>query len=266
MLDYRYLKAFVLTCKYESFSKASKELGIAQSAVSRQIKLLEEALKVELLLRSSKRIMLTQKGKELLKATINFEAHTNQIFESQDAPALKIGILEGILKNWFSNILIRYMREEKFKINVQSCDIDQMKHGLENGKFDIIFGTENIQSELISSLRLFDEKLVLISTFEINKKRLNDYKWIVFSENDHIFKLTKNKKIEYMEVNSLETMVKLVESGLGLAIVPDHYVHGKNNLIITEVPDLPKSQIFLSTLNYKKHPEKIEKLLKFLKD
>ena len=42
MLDFRYLKAFMLTAKYSSFSKAAEELNIAQSAVSRQIKLLEE--------------------------------------------------------------------------------------------------------------------------------------------------------------------------------------------------------------------------------
>ena len=48
MLDFRYLKAFMLTAKYSSFSKAAEELNIAQSAVSRQIKLLEDALGTDL--------------------------------------------------------------------------------------------------------------------------------------------------------------------------------------------------------------------------
>ena len=44
MVDYRYLKVFMLTAKHASFSKAAQELGIAQSAISRQIKLLEQSL------------------------------------------------------------------------------------------------------------------------------------------------------------------------------------------------------------------------------
>ncbi|WP_393096157.1 LysR family transcriptional regulator, partial [Halobacteriovorax sp. ZH3_bin.1] len=43
-MDYRYLRAFTLTAKYLSFSKAAAELKIAQSAVSRQVKLLEESM------------------------------------------------------------------------------------------------------------------------------------------------------------------------------------------------------------------------------
>ena len=64
MIDFRYLKAFILTAKYASFSKAAEELNIAQSAVSRQIKLLEDTLGEELIIRSSKKVVLSEKGKE----------------------------------------------------------------------------------------------------------------------------------------------------------------------------------------------------------
>ena len=39
-----YLKAFLVTAKHLSFSKAAEEMRVAQSAVSRQVKLLEESL------------------------------------------------------------------------------------------------------------------------------------------------------------------------------------------------------------------------------
>ena len=60
-MEYRYLKAFLLTAEHSSFSKAAQLLSIAQSAVSRQIKLLEESLGEELIIRSSKKVILTTK-------------------------------------------------------------------------------------------------------------------------------------------------------------------------------------------------------------
>lgn len=80
-MDYRYLKAFILTAQHASFSKAAEILGIAQSAVSRQIKLLEDSLGEELIIRSSKKVLLTAKGKELYLTASNFDKAALQIFE-----------------------------------------------------------------------------------------------------------------------------------------------------------------------------------------
>ena len=66
--DYRYLKAFMVTARYLNFSKAAQELNIAQSAVSRQIKLLEESVGDQLIIRSSKKVLLTDKGRRYLRS------------------------------------------------------------------------------------------------------------------------------------------------------------------------------------------------------
>lgn len=79
-LDYRYLKAFMVTSKHLNFSKAAEELGIAQSAVSRQIKLLEESVEEQLIIRSSKKVLLTEKGLALLTELNNFEERLQDIF------------------------------------------------------------------------------------------------------------------------------------------------------------------------------------------
>ena len=65
-LDYRYLRAFIVTARHLNFSRAADELNIAQSAVSRQIKLLEEGVGQQLIIRSSKKVILTEKGQSLL--------------------------------------------------------------------------------------------------------------------------------------------------------------------------------------------------------
>jgi DNA-binding transcriptional LysR family regulator len=267
MLDFRYLKAFKLTAKYASFSKAAQELNIAQSAVSRQIKLLENAIGVDLLIRSSKKVMLSDKGRELHQALIQFEKTSTDIFDREDNHLLNIGILEGLLKNWFTPIIADYLKSEKRDVNIQVTDLPVLKSGIEDGTYDVIFGTDNIQSELVTSLKLFEEKLVLISKSDMNKKKLklHEYSWILYSSDDHLLKLSKERSKNIITVNSFNTIISLVHAGLGIAIVPAHLLNKEEGLFITEMPGLFASQIFMTTLNFKKMPERILALKKLVK-
>lgn len=265
MLDFRYLKAFMLTAKYSSFSKAAEELNIAQSAVSRQIKLLEDSLQEELIIRSSKKVILSEKGKELYQASQSFEKTSLQIFQREDQLPLTVGILEGLLKNWFTPILTEYLKTQKRDVSVHVADMPELKAGIEDSKFDLIFGVENIQSELVTSLKLFEEKLVLISKNELNRKKLNENRWVVFSNNDNLFKISKIKSESIIMVDSFTSIISLVKNDVGIAIVPDHLIKKEDKLEIQEVPGLPSSQIYMSTLNYKKMPERIKVLADLVK-
>lgn len=255
----------MLTAKYSSFSKAAKELNIAQSAVSRQIKLLEDSLQEELIIRSSKKVILSEKGKELYQASLSFQKTSLQIFEREDQLPLSIGILEGLLKTWFTPLLAAYLKQQTRDVSVHVADIPELKMGIEEGLYDIIIGTENIQSELVTSLKLFEEKLVLIGANEVNKKKLHEHRWVVFSNNDHLFKISKNKSESIIKVDSFDSIISLVQQKIGIAIVPDHLIKKEDHLKIHEIPGLPSSQIYLSTLNYKKMPLRIEALVDLLK-
>ena len=265
MLDFRYLKAFMLTAKYSSFSKAAEELNIAQSAVSRQIKLLEDSLQEELIIRSSKKVILSEKGKELYQASISFQKTSMQIFEREDQLPLSIGILEGLLKTWFTPLLSEYLKKQTRDISVHVADIPELKNGIEDGRYDAIFGTENIQSELVTSLKLFEEKLVLIGSTEVNRKKLHEHRWIVFSNNDNLFKISKTKSDSIVMVDSFDSIISLVKQEMGIAIVPDHLIRKEDHLKIQEIAGLPSSQIYISTLNYKKMPLRIQALVDIVK-
>ncbi len=265
MLDFRYLKAFKLTAQYSSFSKAAEELKVAQSAISRQIKLLEDNLGEELIIRSSKKVLLTEKGAELYKALTHFEKKSLEIFQSEDHLPLNIGILHGLLINWFPPLLTEVFKESAGEINISIQDLNDLRVGIENQKFDIVFGTENIQSELLTSLKLFEERLVLISKKEINRKRLQDYRWIVYSGHDHLFKLSKEKPESILKVDSMSTIIQLVKNDLGIAIVPDHLLNKEDNLKTYDLTTVKPSAIYMTTLNYKKLPGRLEELTKVVR-
>lgn len=260
-MDYRYLKAFLLTAQFESFSKAAEALSIAQSAVSRQIKLLEETLGEELIIRSSKKIILTHKGEELFAAASHFDRMASDIFQREDNRPLTVGILSGLLKNWFLPIVVRYYKKYSRNLNIRIEDQPELRSGIEEGKYDAIFSTENIQSELVTSLKLFDEKFVLISKGELNKRKLHEERWIVFGEGDHLFELSKKRSDHIVSVESISAIVGLVSSGVGIAVVPDHVLKKGHGLTVSELPGQNHSEIYLSTLNFRSHPAPIRELL-----
>lgn len=265
-MDYRYLKAFLLTAEHMSFSRAAEILNIAQSAVSRQIKLLEEGLGEELIIRSSKKVLLTHKGKELYKAARYFDHKANEIFEREDNRVLNIGILHGLLKNWFTPILVKYYRKYSRPVHIEVKDEPELLKGIEAGHLDIIFTTLNIQSELITSLKLFDENLVLISKEEIALKDIHKHPWITFSTGDNIYKIAKEKGQALVSVESISTIIDLVKQDVGIAVVPDHVLPKNHGLKVQNIPTLEKSEIFMTTLNYKSLPTYIQEIVSILKE
>ena len=66
-INYELYKVFYYVATSLSFSEASKQLYISQSAVSQSIKTLEKKLEQPLFIRSTKKVQLTPAGKVLLK-------------------------------------------------------------------------------------------------------------------------------------------------------------------------------------------------------
>ena len=261
-IDYRYLKAFYLTAKYLNFSKAATELNIAQSAVSRQIKLLEDNMEEQLIVRSSKKVLLTQRGKSLFQAIENFELVVKDLTKNSGTQHIRIGILHGLLENWFIKVITLFSQTTSHELTVVVDTPSVLKQKLVDGKLDLIFTTENIQSDLISSLKLFDERLVLISKSKIDLKKVHEYTWITYPESDFLFRLSKKRSKKILTIQSMTAIIKLVKADLGVAIVPSHTVTIEDKLEQHEVSEVPGPQIYLSSLNYQSVPGYIQEINK----
>ena len=85
-INYELYKVFYHVATSLSFSEASKQLYISQSAVSQSIKTLEKKLEQPLFIRSTKKVQLTPAGQVLLKhiePAMNLIARgENQLLES----------------------------------------------------------------------------------------------------------------------------------------------------------------------------------------
>ena len=100
-MEVRQLNTLIRAAQFQSFSKAAESLGYSQSAVTVQIKALEEELGVRLFDRMGKRVILTAQGQCFLEYanSILDTIHNARRALSEDAElegCLHIGTLESL--------------------------------------------------------------------------------------------------------------------------------------------------------------------------
>ncbi len=265
-MDYKYLKSFILTAKHGSFSKAATELRIAQSAVSRQIKLLEESLQQQLLLRSSRRVVLTQQGEQLYRAASDFDRSVTTLFGEHGLAEIRVGVLHGFLETWGVAFITRFCRKESANLRIHLDTPPNLVRGLEARELDLILTNENLQSDLIASHKLLEEELVFISLEPISFERIESYRWISFDKVEWLHWLHKKRlSPRFIQVNSMTAVVNLVRQGLGIAIVPTHILGNDTTLIRQKIPRFKNPAIYLSTHRYEFVPAYLKPMLELLR-
>ncbi|CAN7706791.1 transcriptional regulator GcvA [Pseudorhodoferax sp. LjRoot39] len=108
------LRAFEVAARHLSFTRAADELFVTPSAVSHQIKTLEENLGMPLFLRDSKSLTLTAAGKAYLpgvqEAFKQLVFATHQLHQSQGVPSLKINLPPTFAVKWLTPRMQRFMQ------------------------------------------------------------------------------------------------------------------------------------------------------------
>ncbi len=98
------LRAFEAAARQLSFTRAAEELFVTPSAVSHQVKALEENLGVSLFLRDSKSLLLTPAGKAYLpgvqEAFRQLAFATYQLHRERSIPALKLNLPPTFALKW----------------------------------------------------------------------------------------------------------------------------------------------------------------------
>jgi DNA-binding transcriptional LysR family regulator len=264
-MEYKYLKAFILPAKHLSFSRAALELKIAQSAVSRQIKLLEESLGEALLVRSSKKVILTPRGEEFFKVASKFDSISRSLFKSSGIQTIRMGVLHGITENWLIGVISKHCKKNKINLKLHIDSPDNLEAAINAGKFDMIFTNKDVQSETITSLKLFREELVFISKSKINFEKIYEYKWIMYDDGDFLMKFYKKGCEDYIYVNSITAIISLVKKGAGIALIPSHVIKEEDDIIVTPLGKEHDINLYLSTINYEYYPKHMEKLINDIK-
>lgn len=156
-----YLRTFALAAKYLSFKVTAKQLNISATAVSHQIKALEQQLSVNLFERKVRSISLTFAGKELAKCCLHHLKEIDYVLSNlaKEKNDICISCCQSFAALWLtpkSNLFSEKFPDDKLTILASDSlvDVDQEK------QLDIAirYGTNH---DVDNEKRLFNETISL---------------------------------------------------------------------------------------------------------
>lgn len=180
-MEIRQLQYFVGIAETGRFSEASRMLFVTQSAVSQQIKALEEELGTQLFVRHTHSVSLTESGKELLPLA---KKVLRSVAECRDCISDLKGLLCGTLNVGLTFSLEPYIRETmlafmqrfpKVRVNAHYKSLSDLLRMLKDNEIDIMFSMmPTSPHEFVSSVPLLDYRLAAIMKKEhhLAKKKL----------------------------------------------------------------------------------------------
>ena len=147
-LDVTVLRSFVAVAQTGGVTRAAGFLNLTQSAVSMQLKRLEEALGLELLDRSARRIALTAAGEQLLgyarrMVELNDEAFA-RLTAQEYSGEITLGVPYDIVYPVVPRVLQRFAAEmPRVRVQLITGNTMSLKDDFARGAVDLILTTES---------------------------------------------------------------------------------------------------------------------------
>ena len=271
-INYELYKVFYHVAATLSFSEASKQLFISQSAVSQSIKVLEKKLNQTLFIRSTKKVQLTPEGEILLKhvePAINLiQKGENQLLEANtlNGGQLRIGASDTICRYYLIPYLNRFHKAyPNVHIKVTNQTSIECAHLLENGQVDFIItnypnsGLSNSQN--VRVINEFHDVFVANQEYfplkgeAVSLQKLQTYPILMLDRKSttseflhHMFQREQLDLVPEIELSSNDLLIDLARIGLGIAFVPDFCIPEKDKdlFIVRLTEKMPARQMIVA--------------------
>jgi len=250
-LNTKQLEYFISVAESLSFTKTAEKFYISQTAVTQQIKALEEHIQVTLFTRSKRRVELTPAGKVFLSEArtiiknINDAIEKTQQFANGLFGTLSIGILIGYEKNKLQQYLKKFSHTYP-NISMEICTNEMTEHLnlVKDNLMDLAFvinpenqplkGFEYKTVERYSLVALLPPDHPLYNEDYIDLIDLQNEKFIFVKETGDEYGQKSMIQNRYREAgfvpnvvqrsNDLNTIESMVASNMGVSILPSFCV------------------------------------------
>jgi DNA-binding transcriptional LysR family regulator len=263
MLDWDRVRIFHAVAEAGSFTRAADGLGLSQSAISRQIGALEEHLGTPLFHRHARGLVLTEQGEILREASTDVARRMavveTALGESRDQPAghLRISTTVGVGTIWLTAHLTEFA--DTYPDISVSMVVTDGELDLSMREADVAIRLQRpTQSDLIQRRLMTVHTHLYGSAAYLERhgspstpRDLDRHRLIVYGENIAPPVPTLNwsliagneddegapRRRPVLQVNNVYGMLRAVESGLGLASLPD-YIGSQSPSLRRVLPDL----------------------------
>jgi DNA-binding transcriptional LysR family regulator len=241
-MDLRQLEMFRAVAEQGTFTKAAGRLHVSQSAVSRQVQLLEHELGGTLLRRSGKGVSLTEAGELLLRMAHRVERDVEEaLAEISQTHALQRGSLHlgggmTVCMYILPRLLKRYRRlYPGVDLQVTAGSSEKILERVRAHEVDLGLLTLPIVARDMEVLPILEEELVIVTApghplsreRAIDAKALGKYPLILYETGSNTRKVLDQYFLEHdisadvaMETENVEIIKAMVAINLGVTIIP----------------------------------------------
>jgi len=246
-MDIRSLRTFVAVAEGKSFTRAGQRQKVSQSAVSQQIRALEESLGSPLFTRQARSVKLTQAGDVLLPYARQIIAKVDEAtavvsdFEGMGRGRVSIGAGGAICHHVLPAILSEFAsRFGKIEVQVVSGFTEETLARTVDGTVDLGLLLLPVNHSGLVVEELPRDELVAIAPRnhpwgELDRVRARDFtgeNFVAYARDSRTFRLVERYFLEAgvfpsfgMEISDLEAVKRMVEVGLGVSVVAGFAVH-----------------------------------------
>jgi DNA-binding transcriptional LysR family regulator len=254
-MDWDKLKVFHAAAEAGSFTHAGEQLGLSQSAVSRQVSALEQELSAPLFHRHARGLILTEQGELLYRTAhdvfMKLEAARAQLTDSREKPHgdLKVTTTVGIGVSWLTPRLGEFldlypdirltlittdqeldlaMREADVAIRLRQPvqpDLIQRKlfsvhfHAYASPEYLKKFGTPRHHDDL-------DKHRILLLGGGNIPTFLQNRHWLL-----EVGRNGKGSRLPVLTIHNILGLLAACRHGLGIALLPDYLVGDNGGLV-----------------------------------
>lgn len=276
--------AFEKTVAYGSFTKAAKVLNYSQSGISRMINDLEQEWKVTLLERGKTGVKLTSEGTKLLPYVQNlcstFEKLQKQVDELNGLQSglIRIGTFSSVATHWLPNIITEFQKDyPNIDYELLLGDYTEIEEWIYTGRVDCGFLCLPTRSEF-DTIFLAQDKLLVILPENHPLKDCDKFPAVALC-NEPFMLLEKGSRSEISEIleqNHLMpnihfttwddyAIMSMVESGLGISVLPQLILKRVPYRILTKELDIPAYRnIGIALKNKKNASLTVKRFLEYL--
>jgi DNA-binding transcriptional LysR family regulator len=254
-MDWDKLKVFHAAAEAGSFTHAGEQLGLSQSAVSRQVSALEQALNVALFHRHARGLILTEQGELLYRTAhdvfMKLEAARTQLADSREKPhgELRVTTTVGIGVNWLTPRLGEFIdlypdirltlitTDEELDLAMREADVairmrqpvqpDLIQRKLFSVRFHAYaspdylkrFGTPRATDELDA------HRILLLGGSNI-PHFLQNRNWLL-----EVGRNGRGPRLPVLTIHNVLGMLAACRRGIGVALLPDYLVEDNGGLV-----------------------------------
>ncbi|MEI5680855.1 LysR family transcriptional regulator [Mesorhizobium sp. CGMCC 1.15528] len=262
-LDWDKLRVFHAAAEAGSFTHAAETLRLSQSAISRQVSALEHDVGVPLFHRHARGLVLTEQGEMLFRTAhdvlMKLESIKTRLTEAKDRPSgvLKVTTTVGLGAGWLTERVQEFL-ELYPEINLQLILANE-ELDLTMRQADCAIRLRQPQQPDLIQRRLFTVHFHLYaSPAYINKygkpdtmAELKKHRIVTFGlpVPSHLSELNwletvgdfeGGQRVANLQINDLLSIRRAVQTGAGIAMLPDYLVNKDTELVQvlpqTEVP------------------------------